>query len=187
MKFEQTKIPGVWIISLEPKGDERGYFVRNFAKEELARLGIEYNIVHVNRSLSKIVGTTRGLHYQVPPRAEDKMLQCLRGKILWAVVDIRKGSPTYRQWLAVELSPEKMNMVICPKGCANGIQVLAPDSELQYFVTETYSPEHERGLRWNDPFFGIDWPFKEPAIISDKDAAWPLIDPNRPPIVETGN
>ena len=184
MLFEQTKIKGVWIITLEPRGDERGYFVRNFAKEELAKQGIDYNIVHINRSLSKDIGTTRGLHYQLPPKAEDKMLQCLRGKIFWAVVDIRKGSKTYGQWLSVELTPEKKNMVICPKGCVNGIQVLEENSELQYFVTEGYSPEHERGLRWNDPFFGIKWPFATPSIISYKDSKWPLIDKNNPPVVE---
>ncbi len=184
MKFTQTKINGVWIIELEPRMDERGYFTRNFAKEEFAKQGIDYNIVHINRSLSKVKGTTRGLHYQVPPKAEDKMLQCLRGRIFWAVADIRKGSPTYGQWLTVELSPDKFNMVICPKGCVNGIQVLENDSELQYFVTEAYSPEHERGLRWNDPFFAIEWPFKTPTIISDKDANWPLIDKNNPPVIE---
>jgi dTDP-4-dehydrorhamnose 3,5-epimerase len=183
MIYNKTKIDGVWEITLEPRGDERGYFVRNFTKEELAKNDIDYNIVHVNRSFSKIPGTTRGLHYQQEPKAEDKMLQCLRGRILWAVVDIRKGSATYGQWLTVELSPKKMNMVICPKGCANGIQVLEPDSELQYFVTEYYSPEHERGLRWNDPFFGIEWPFKEPAVISEKDENWPLVDKNNPPTV----
>src|SRR5271154_5316952 len=123
MKFTETKIKGVWVIELEPRTDERGYFMRNFAKEELAKQGIDYNIVHINRSLSKNKGTTRGLHYQLPPKAEDKMLQCLRGRILWGVVDIRKGSPTYGQGLTVELTPEKFNMVICPKGCANGIQV----------------------------------------------------------------
>lgn len=184
MKFNQTKIKGVWIIELEPRGDERGFFVRNFAKEEMEKLGIKYEIVHINRSLSRIKGTTRGLHYQQSPKAEDKMLQCLKGKIYWVVVDIRKNSETYGQWLSVELSPEKMNMVICPKGCANGIQTLESDSELQYFVTEYYSPESERGIRWNDPYFGITWPLEIPTVISDKDANWPLVEVGNLPTVE---
>ena len=184
MIFTKTKLDGVWIVTLEPKVDERGFFMRNFAKEEFAKNGIDYNIVHINRSLSKTKGTTRGLHYQQMPKAEDKMLQCLRGRIFWAVVDIRKGSKTYGEWLSVELSPEKKNVVICPKGCANGIQILEDDSELQYFVTEAYSPEHERGLRWNDPYFGIKWPFDVPTVISEKDAAWPLVKKEDLPTVE---
>jgi dTDP-4-dehydrorhamnose 3,5-epimerase len=183
MKINKTKIQGVYEIQLEPREDDRGYFMRNFAKEELAAAGIDYSIVHINRSLSKIKGTTRGLHYQLPPKAEDKMLQCLRGRIYWVVVDIRKGSQTYGQWLSVELTPEKKNMVICPKGCANGIQVLEENSELQYFVTEGYSPEHERGIRWNDPYFNIEWPIKIPGLISEKDESWPLIQKDNLPTV----
>jgi len=184
MTIKEQRIKGVYEIQLEPHVDERGFFVRNFAKDELEKLGIKYEIVNINRSLSKIKGTTRGLHYQQAPKAEDKMLQCLRGRIFWAVVDLRKNSETYGQWLSFELSPEKMNMVICPKGCANGIQTLEADSELQYFVTEYYSPENERGVRWNDPYFGIEWPIVTPAIISDKDANWPLIEKGNLPIVE---
>jgi dTDP-4-dehydrorhamnose 3,5-epimerase len=184
MIIRETKIEGLREIELEPRRDERGFFVRNFAKEELAKAGINYDIVHINRSLSKTAGTTRGLHYQITPKAEDKMLQCLRGKIYWVGIDLRKQSATYGQWHSVILSPEKMNMVICPKGCANGIQTLIEDCELQYFVTETYSPEHERGIRWNDPYFKTDWPIKEPSIISDKDAQWPLVDSKNMPTVE---
>ena len=184
MIIKEQRIKGVYEIQLEPRIDERGFFVRNFAKDELEKVGIKYDVVNINRSLSKIKGTTRGLHYQQSPKAEDKMLQCLRGKIFWAVVDLRKNSETYGKWLSFELSPEKMNMVICPKGCANGIQTLEADSELQYFVTEYYSPEHERGVRWNDPYFGIEWPIATPAIISDKDANWPLIDKENLPTVE---
>ncbi|MGC9968341.1 MAG: dTDP-4-dehydrorhamnose 3,5-epimerase [Minisyncoccia bacterium] len=183
MIFQKTKLDGVWVVKLEPRVDERGFFVRNFAKEEFAKNGIDYNIVHINRSLSKIKGTTRGLHYQQAPKAEDKMLQCLRGRIYWVVVDLRKNSKTYGQWVSVELTPEKMNMVICPKGCANGIQTLEDDCELQYFVTEYYSPEHERGLRWNDPYFGITWPLATPAVISEKDSNWPLVEKENLPTV----
>lgn len=185
MLIKEQGIKGVFEITLEPRRDDRGFFVRNFAIEELQAAGIaSYDIVHINRSLSRVKGTTRGLHYQVSPMAEDKMLQCLRGRIFWAVVDLRKNSPTYGKSLSFELTPDKLNMVICPKGCANGIQTLENDSELQYFVTQKYSPEHERGVRWNDPSFGIDWPFKVPVIISEKDSQWPLVGEGNMPTVE---
>lgn len=184
MVFEKTKIAGVWLISLEPFADERGFFARNFAREEFLKQGITFDIVHVNRSLNKIKGTTRGFHYQSPPRAEDKLMQCIRGKIYIVVLDLRKKSETYLQWVSEELTPEKKNMIIVPKGCANAIQTLADDSELQYFVTEVYSPQYERGLRWNDPFLKVQWPVQVPAVISDKDARWQLIDETSPPCVE---
>lgn len=176
MIFNPTKLEGVWIVEMEPRVDERGFFARNFAKEEFEKKGIKYDIVHINRSLNKLKGTTRGFHYQLAPKGEDKILQCLRGRIFDVVIDLRKNSATYLQWISLELNPEKKNMVLCPKGCANAIQTLEDDSELQYFVTEYYSPEHERGIRWNDPYFKIDWPIKTPSVISDKDASWPLVE-----------
>ena len=184
MVFKETKIKGVLIIELEPRVDERGFFARNFAKEEFAKHGIEFDIVHINRSLNKIKGTTRGFHYQLAPKAESKILQCLRGRFYDAVIDLRKNSSTYGEWVSVELDSGKKNMLLCPKGCANAIQVLEDDSELQYFVDEYYSADHERGIRFNDPYFKVDWPFKVPTVISDKDANWPLVDPNNLPVVE---
>src|SRR3989344_2362576 len=183
MVFKKTKIEGVWEIGLEPRVDERGFFVRNFAKEEFAKQGIRFDIVHINRSLNKAKGTTRGFNYQVAPKAEAKILQCLRGKFYDVVIDLRKNSPTYGKWTSVELVPQK-NMILCPKGCANAIQVLENDSELQYFVDEYYSPEHERGIRFNDPYFKIDWPFKTATVISEKDANWPLTQKENLPVVE---
>lgn len=184
MIFHKTKIEGAWIIELEPRVDERGFFVRNFAKEELAKQGIDFPVAHINRSLSKVKGTTRGFHYQLAPKAEDKLLQALRGKFHDILVDLRKGSKTYGEWISVELDPEKKNMLLCPKGCANAIQVLESDSELQYFVTEQFSPEHERGIRFNDPYFKFDWPFQTPTVISEKDANWPLVSKENLPVVE---
>ena len=183
MIFHKTKIEGAWIIELEPRVDERGSYARNFAKEEFMEHGIEFNIVHVNRSLNKIKGTTRGFHYQQTPKTEDKILQALRGKIYDVVLDLRKNSKTYSQWFSVELDPEKKNMVLCPKGCANAIQVLENDSELQYFSSECYSPEHERGIRFDDPYFKINWPFKIPTVISEKDSNWPLVQKENLPVV----
>lgn len=184
MIFEKTKLGGVWVVKLEPRVDERGFFVRNFAKEEFAKNGIDYNIVHINRSLNKVKGTTRGFHYQQAPKAEDKILQCIRGSIYDVVIDLRKSSATYGQWISLILNAEKKNMVLCPKGCANGIQTLEDDCELQYFVTEYYSPGHERGLRWNDPYFGVTWPIATPVVISEKDSNWPLVQKENPPSVE---
>jgi dTDP-4-dehydrorhamnose 3,5-epimerase len=184
MRFTESKIKGLWFAELEPRMDERGYFVRDFAKEELAAIGIKYDILHGDRSFNKVKGTTRGLHYQIPPKAEGKIMQCLRGRFYCVAVDIRKGSATYGEWVSIELAPDKFNMIICPKGCVNGIQVLEDNSELQYFMSEVYSGEHARGFRWNDPFFDIEWPFKTPTVISDKDANWPLIDKKNPPAIE---
>lgn len=184
MIFERTKLDGVLVIKPEVKGDERGFFFRNFAKEEFAKNGIEYNIIHINRSFNKTQGTLRGFHYQQAPKAEDKIIQCLRGSVYDVVIDLRKNSRTYGQWAPLTLSAEGKNMVLVPKGCANAFLTLEDDCELQYLVTESYSPEHERGLRWNDPFFGIIWPLAAPAVISEKDANWPLVQKEDLPAVE---
>jgi dTDP-4-dehydrorhamnose 3,5-epimerase len=183
MTFNETELKGVYEIQLQPQGDERGFFVRNFAKEEMGENGISYSIVHINRSFNKLRGTTRGFHYQDAPKSEDKILQCLRGRIYDVVIDLRDASETYGKWIAVELSSERMNMVLCPKGCANGIQTLEDNCELQYFVSEFYSPGHERGIRWNDPYLAVKWPLGAPTVISVKDATWPLIQPQQPPKV----
>lgn len=182
MIFKQTKISGAWIMTMEPRVDERGFFARNFATEDFSKAGIDFDVVHVNRSFNKVKGTTRGFHYQLPPKSEGKLLQCLRGRVFDVVVDLRKDSPTYLQWVSVELNPESKNMILCPKGCANAIQILEDNTELQYFVSEAYSPEHERGLRWNDPYLKINWPL-EGTVISEKDAAWPLIQKENLPFV----
>lgn len=171
MKITQTKIKGVYIIELEPREDKRGYFARVFAKEELRKKGISFSIVHINRSLSKEKGVIRGLHYQRPPHAEDKIIQCLRGKIFDVVVDIRRNSKTYGQWAGHVLDPKSKKMLLVPKGCAHGFQTLEEDSLVEYFVTEYYSPKYEEGIRYTDPNFGIDWPIKT-AIVSEKDRSW---------------
>ncbi len=175
MIFQTTKLKGVYVVEWEPKGDERGFFGRNFAKEEFAAQGIEYNIVHINRSFNRDKGTTRGFHIQLPPKAEDKLMQCIRGRIYDVVLDLRKNSPTYGEWVSVELTEDNRKMILVPKGCANGIQTMEDNSALQYFVTEVYSAEHERGVRFNDPAFKVKWPSATPSVISEKDANWPLV------------
>jgi len=174
MRYTEAKIKGVYVIELDFKIDERGYFARIFCKEELIKIGIDFNIVQINRSLTRQKGTIRGMHFQKEPKAEDKIIQCLKGAVYDVVVDLRKDSLTYGEWIAVELSEENKKMFFVPKGFAHGFQTLTDNCEMQYFMSEFYFPEHESGVRWNDPFFNIVWPIKNP-ILSEKDKNWPLM------------
>jgi len=174
MKLEPTRIAGVFRIKLEPRGDARGHFARIFDLETMRRADPSFQIVQINRSLTRAKGTIRGLHYQRAPRAEDKLVQCLAGAIFDVAVDLRPGSPTYRQWVGQELSAENQELLLVPKGCAHGFQTLTDDCLVEYFVTEFYSPEHEGGIRWSDPGIGVAWPLGQP-FTSEKDAAWPLL------------
>lgn len=176
MRFKKTKLNGVYIIEPEPREDSRGYFTRVFAKEELKKQGIVFNIAHINRSLSRDKGLIRGLHYQKRPKEEDKIIQCLQGKIFDVIVDIRPRSKTYGQWVSQILDPQNKKMMLVPKGCVHGFQALEKNTIVEYFVTQYYTPSYESGIRYNDPFFGIDWPIKN-AIVSEKDGSWPDFHP----------
>lgn len=173
MIFHKTKIEGLYIIEPELRVDERGYFARVFCKEEFSKIGFNFEIVQINRSLSERGGTLRGMHFQKPPKAEDKIIQCLKGAIYDVAVDLRKDSPTYGQWVAEELSENNKKIFFIPKGFAHGFQTLTDNCEVLYFMSEFYSLEYGSGVRWDDPFFNIKWPIK-PTIISDKDKNWPL-------------
>lgn len=173
MVFKPQNIPGLFLIEPELRADDRGYFYRNFGIEEFRQNGINIEIKHINRGFNKKKGTIRGFHYQAAPKAEDKVLQALSGSFYDIVVDLRKDSPTYLKWRGFEISAENRNLLLVPKGCAHGIQTITDECEMQYFVSEFYSPEHERGIRWNDPAFSFVWPLGGPKIISDKDASWP--------------
>jgi dTDP-4-dehydrorhamnose 3,5-epimerase len=173
MIFEKTKIEGVYIITQEPRIDERGYFSRIFAKEELMKHGIAFNVKHGNRSLSKDKGTVRGMHYQTYPKQEDKIVHCIKGAIFDVAIDLRKKSKTYGQWVGEILTGENRKMLLVPKGFAHGFQTLEKDCLVEYFVTQYYAPKYEQGIRWDDPAFGVDWPIKK-AIVSDKDGKWAL-------------
>ena len=175
MKFQETKIKGLYIIEPELKVDERGYFARIFCKREFARIGLNFEIVQINRSSNLKKGTLRGMHFQKPPKAEDKIVQCLKGAIYDVAIDLRQGSKTFGQWIAVELTEENRKMFFVPKGFAHGFQSLGDNSEILYFMSEFYSPEHESGVRWDDPFFNIAWPIKNP-ILSENDKNWPLVE-----------
>jgi len=174
MIFQKTKIEGVYIIEPELKTDDRGFFTRTFCKDELSKLGIEFTIVQANVSFSKKRGTLRGMHFQNDPKAEGKIVQCLKGAVYDVVVDLRKNSKTYGQWVAEELTHNDKKMLLVPKGLAQGFQTLSDDCELQYFMSEFYHPDYASGVRWDDPFFNITWPIENP-ILSEKDKSWPLI------------
>lgn len=175
MIFYKTKIKNVFVITPEPREDSRGYFARVFAKEEFKKNGVSFSIVHINRSLSKDKGVIRGLHYQRSPHQEDKIIQCLQGKIFDVALDIRPSSKTYGQWVSQVLDSKSKKMILVPKGCAHGFQTLERNCIVEYFVTAYYAPLYEQGIRYNDPFFNIAWPIKK-VILSKKDANWPDFD-----------
>ncbi len=172
MKFTETVIKGVFRVDLEKREDERGFFARLFCEKEFETHGLMRHIAQANNSLSRFKGTLRGLHYQLPPGSEVKLIYCIQGAIFDVAVDLRKNSPTYGQWYGCELSKENRTMLYVPEGCAHGFLSLVDDCELFYMASQFYNPAVERGVRWNDPTFNIKWPF-EPVIMSDKDRNLP--------------
>lgn len=174
MIFKEAKIKGLYIVELELFSDERGFFTRNFCKEEFAKAGMDFNILQANLSLTKKMGTIRGLHFQKEPKQEAKIVQCLKGTIYDVAVDLRGDSQTYGQWVAEELSGENKKMFLIPKGFAHGFQAITDDCLLQYFISEFYHQEYESGVRWDDPFLNIKWPIENP-ILSEKDKNLSLI------------
>jgi dTDP-4-dehydrorhamnose 3,5-epimerase len=168
MTFDETPLEGVWVIGLEKRGDERGFFARVFDEREFAERGLVTHWANVNNSLSAERGTLRGMHYQLPPAAEVKLVRCIRGAFFDVALDLRTGA-----WFGVELTAENRKMLYVPTHCAHGFLTLADETEALYLTSAAYSPEHERGARWDDPAYGIEWPL-EPAVLSDKDRAWPL-------------
>lgn len=174
MKKIETGLDGAVIIEPDIFGDARGWFYESYSKTKLEQLGIYADFVQDNRSYSAQKGTLRGLHCQTEPKAQSKLLTCLRGAILDVAVDIRKGSPTYMKWTAVELSGENKRMFFIPKGCLHGFVTLTPDVEVSYKVDEYYSPENDRSIRFDDPSIGVDWGVENP-ILSTKDENAPLL------------
>ena len=170
MIFHETPLPGSYVIDLEKKGDDRGFFARAYCEREFAAKGLSTHFVQVNNSASAQKGTLRGMHYQLAPRAETKLVRCIRGSLCDVILDLRAGSPTFGRSFGAELSAENRRMMYVPKGFAHGFITLTDDTEAFYFVDEFYAPELERGVRWNDPRFAISWPLA-PAVLSDKDRA----------------
>ena len=157
---------------MERHPDERGFFARTFCINEFATHGLDTKLVQCSISFNTRKGTLRGLHYQTAPHAETKLVRCTRGAVYDVVVDLRANSPTLRQWVGVELTEQKRNMVYIPEGCAHGFLTLADESEVFYQMSEFYSPKSARGVRWNDPAFRIGWPGKV-EVISERDRTYP--------------
>jgi dTDP-4-dehydrorhamnose 3,5-epimerase len=174
IELHALELPEVKIIRLKKFGDDRGYFSETYNKKELAVAGIDLDFVQDNQSLSSVPGTLRGLHYQGPPFAQDKLVRVLRGRILDVAVDIRRSSPTFGRWVSAEISAEQWNQILVPAGFAHAVCTLEPDTELMYKVTNFYAPQHDFGIRWDDPDLNIAWPFpKEKLVLSAKDKAQP--------------
>lgn len=174
MKIALTKISGIVVVELEPIKDSRGSFKRLFCEQELRSVIDTRSIVQINHSSTASVGSIRGLHYQNPPHAEMKLVQCLEGCVWDVAVDLRADSPTFLQWHAEELSPANCKMLVIPEGCAHGFQTLEPNSELLYFHTALYNKFAEGGVRYNDPRLNIAWPLNV-GEISERDQNHPLI------------
>jgi len=168
MIFQETPLAGAYVIELEKKGDDRGFFARAFCEREFGAKGLSTRFVQVNDSLSAQRGTLRGMHYQLAPRAETKLVRCIRGSLFDVILDLRPGSATFGKSFGAELSAENRRMMYVPRGFAHGFVTLSDATEAFYFVDEFYAPDQERGLRWNDPRFAIEWPV-EPTVLSEKD------------------
>jgi len=176
MQIERTSLDGVIILTPRRHGDHRGFFSESYSRKLLQEQGIDIDFVQDNHSLSATTGTVRGLHFQAPPHAQDKLVRCGRGALLDVAVDIRRGSPTYGQWVSVELSFENGRQLLVPRGFAHGFVTRMPDTEIVYKCSDYYAPETEGAIRWDDPEIGIWWdlaPGSAP-IISGKDAVAPL-------------
>lgn len=181
MIFRETALKDAWLIDIEPRGDDRGMFARTFCRDEFAAHGLLTDFVQQNMSVSAQAGTIRGMHYQRAPYTEAKLVRCVRGRILDVIVDLRSGSPTYLKHEGFELSATNRRQLYVPPGFAHSFQTLVDDIEVSYLVTAAYTPSAEGGLRYSDPLLAIEWPLPV-STISDKDAAWPLIDRAAEPI-----
>ena len=176
LDISKTYIPDILILTPARFGDSRGFFAESWNRQRFVEAGIQFDFCQDNHSLSAQVGTVRGLHFQAPPKAQDKLVRCGRGRLFDVAVDIRRGSPTYGRWVGVELSHENGKQLLVPKGFAHGFMTLEPDSEIIYKCSDFYAPETEGALRWNDPAIGVDWPLDVPPVLSDKDAEAPGLD-----------
>ena len=176
MNFEETILKGAYIIDVSPINDERGFFGRSYCKREFESFGLNTNAVQTNVSYNKRKGTLRGMHMQLAPHEETKLVRCTRGAIYDVVIDMRPHSPSYRRWTGVVLSADNYRMLYVPEGFAHGFITLQDDTEVTYQVSAFYAPGAERCYRWDDPAFGIEWPI-QPTLVSKKDSAHPLLDP----------
>jgi len=175
VQFIETKLPGAFLIELERKEDDRGFFARAFCRNEMAARGLVGELVQCNVAFTHRRGTVRGLHYQVAPAAESKVVRCIRGAIFDVIVDLRPDSSSYLQHLGVELTADDRRQLYVPEGFGHGYQALSDNAEILYFVSAFHSPQSERGIRYDDPAFRIPWPAPV-TLVSLKDQNWPLFD-----------
>jgi len=179
MTFTETAIRGVFIVDLERMEDERGFFARSFCQEEFRARGLKTEIAQSNVSFNRRQGTLRGMHLQVAPAAEAKLVRCTRGAVHDVIVDLRPEAPTYCKWVAVRMTEHDGRALYIPEGIAHGFQTLRDNTELFYQMFRAYAPEWQRGVRWDDPAFGIEWPIPN-AIISERDMSYPPFNPSKP-------
>lgn len=172
MIFHETKIEGAYLITPERLQDERGFFARTWGASDFQERGLASSLAQCSISFNRKKGTLRGLHFQVAPAEQPKLVRCTMGAIYDVIVDVRAESATFRQWLAVELTEDNRQMLFIPQGFAHGFQTLCDDTEVFYQMGASFAPEHQRGFRWNDPSFGVAWPLGV-TVISDRDANYP--------------
>lgn len=171
--FKETKLIGAFVIEPEKFEDQRGFFARSFSQKEFLEHGLRVEFVEAGISFNLHKHTVRGMHYQAPPNAQAKLVRCTRGAIFDALIDLRPDSPTYKHWFAQELSEQNRLMLYIPEGCAHGFQTLEDETEVFYQLSAGYAPISERGVRWNDPLFGISWPVTDSIIINERDRTYP--------------
>ncbi len=176
MIFKRTGIQGVHLLELERIADERGFFARLWSQAEFAKHGIDSPFVQGNLSFNPRLGTLRGMHYQLPPQEETKIVRCTMGAIFDVAVDLRRDSPTFQQWVGAPLTAENREMLLIPPGCAHGYLTLTENTEVTYQMSAYYAPQHGAGVRWNDPAFGIQWP-GDVMVIADRDRNYPDFKP----------
>lgn len=179
MHFKQTRLKGAYLVEPNPLGDERGYFMRTFCVIEFAHAGLQMAFVQHNVSYTRLKGTIRGMHFQLPPHSETKVVSCLRGAIHDVIIDLRPNSKTYLKWQAFELSAKNQLQLYVPAGFAHGFQTLTDDVEVSYLISEFYVPHAAAGVRHDDPAFAIRWPLPV-SVISQKDRNWPRFKPPTP-------
>lgn len=171
--FKETKLKGAFVIEPEKFEDQRGFFARSFSEQEFSDLGLREHFVEAGISFNLRKHTVRGMHFQAEPHAQAKLVRCTRGAILDVMIDLRPESPTYKQWFAQELTGRNRLMLYIPEGFAHGFQTLEDETEVFYQMSERYTRSSERGVRWNDPVFGIQWPETETVIINERDRTYP--------------
>ncbi|WP_293838673.1 dTDP-4-dehydrorhamnose 3,5-epimerase [uncultured Phascolarctobacterium sp.] len=174
MKFEKTKLEGVVIITPDVFGDHRGFFMESWSEHKMEEAGLHYNFVQDNHSMSSVKGTLRGIHFQKGDKAQAKLVRCVKGAVLDVAVDLRHESPTYKQWVAVELSAENKKQLMIPRGFGHGFVTLTDEVEFLYKADNYYAPEADGGIRWNDSEIGVDWGVENP-ILSAKDEKNPFL------------